>query len=104
MRNREEKGDLSVQAIAGTHVVQFGMDLPEQNARACSGLPCGRQMIPRKRNIVCSDIRSSPAWNRLQRQGFFVRPKDGTASDATFLAAPMRLVETKAEAVHRTLN
>ena len=35
MRNKEEKGDLSVQAIAGTHVVLLGMDLPEQK---CPGL------------------------------------------------------------------
>jgi hypothetical protein len=31
MRNKEQRGDLSVQAIAGTHVVVLlGMDLPEQ--------------------------------------------------------------------------
>ena len=35
MRNKEQKGDLSVQAIAGTHVVLLGMDLPEAN---CPGL------------------------------------------------------------------
>jgi phosphatidylserine/phosphatidylglycerophosphate/cardiolipin synthase-like enzyme len=35
MRNKEQKGDLSVQAIAGTHVVLLGMDLPEQK---CPGL------------------------------------------------------------------
>lgn len=35
MRNREQEGDLSVQAIAGTHVVLLGMDLPEQE---CPGL------------------------------------------------------------------
>ena len=35
MRNKEKKGDLSVQAIAGTHVVLLGMDLPELK---CPGL------------------------------------------------------------------
>src|SRR6266581_881446 len=35
MRNKKTKGDLSVQAIAGTHVVLLGMDLPEQD---CPGL------------------------------------------------------------------
>jgi phosphatidylserine/phosphatidylglycerophosphate/cardiolipin synthase-like enzyme len=35
MRNKEQKGDLSVQAIAGTHVVLLGMDLAEQD---CPGL------------------------------------------------------------------
>jgi phosphatidylserine/phosphatidylglycerophosphate/cardiolipin synthase-like enzyme len=35
MRNKEQKGDLSVQAIAGTHVVLLGMDLPKQE---CPGL------------------------------------------------------------------
>jgi hypothetical protein len=35
MRNKEKKGDLSVQAIAGTHVVLLGIDLPEQD---CPGL------------------------------------------------------------------
>ena len=35
MRNKEQKGDLSVQAIAGTHVVLLGMDLVEQD---CPGL------------------------------------------------------------------
>jgi phosphatidylserine/phosphatidylglycerophosphate/cardiolipin synthase-like enzyme len=35
MRNKKKTGDLSVQAIAGTHVVLLGMDLPEQK---CPGL------------------------------------------------------------------
>jgi hypothetical protein len=35
MRKKEQKGDLSVQAIAGTHVVLLGIDLPEPN---CPGL------------------------------------------------------------------
>src|SRR5438045_7933157 len=35
MRNKEQKEDLSVQAIAGTHVVLLGMDLSEQD---CPGL------------------------------------------------------------------
>ena len=35
MRNKETKGNLSVQAIAGTHVVLLGIDLPEQD---CPGL------------------------------------------------------------------
>jgi phosphatidylserine/phosphatidylglycerophosphate/cardiolipin synthase-like enzyme len=35
MRNKEQKGDLSVQAIAGTHVVLLGIDLSEQD---CPGL------------------------------------------------------------------
>jgi hypothetical protein len=35
MRNKEQNGNLSVQAIARTHVVLLGMDLPEQN---CPGL------------------------------------------------------------------
>ena len=35
MRNKEQKGDLTVQAIAGTHVVLIGIDLPKQD---CPGL------------------------------------------------------------------
>ncbi len=35
MRKKKTKGDLSVQAIAGTHVVLLGMDFPEAN---CPGL------------------------------------------------------------------
>ena len=35
MRNKGQKGELSVQAIAGTHVVLLGMDLPQQK---CPGL------------------------------------------------------------------
>jgi hypothetical protein len=35
MRNKEQKRDLSVQAIAGTYVVLLGMDLHEQD---CPGL------------------------------------------------------------------
>ena len=35
MRNKEQKGDLSVQAIAGTHVVLLGIDLVQQK---CPGL------------------------------------------------------------------
>src|SRR3954449_6744568 len=35
MRNKEQQGDLAVQAIAGTHVVLLGIDLPEQD---CPGL------------------------------------------------------------------
>ena len=35
MRQREQNGQLSVQAIAGTHVVLLGMNLPQQ---ACPGL------------------------------------------------------------------
>ncbi len=35
MRNKETKGKLSVQAIAGTHVVLLGIDFPEQD---CPGL------------------------------------------------------------------
>jgi phosphatidylserine/phosphatidylglycerophosphate/cardiolipin synthase-like enzyme len=35
MRKKNTKGDLSVQAIAGTHVVLLGIDFPEQN---CPGL------------------------------------------------------------------
>jgi hypothetical protein len=35
MRNKEQKGDLTVQAIAGTHVVLLGIDLPKTK---CPGL------------------------------------------------------------------
>ncbi len=35
MRNRNSSGGLSVQAIAGTHVVLLGMDLPKEK---CPGL------------------------------------------------------------------
>jgi len=35
MRNKEQKGGLSIQAIAGTHVVLLGMDLPKED---CPGL------------------------------------------------------------------
>ena len=35
MRNKETKGNLSVQAIAGSHVVLLGIDFPEQD---CPGL------------------------------------------------------------------
>src|SRR5256886_16596570 len=35
MRNKKQKGDISVQAIAGTHVVLLDMDFHEQD---CAGL------------------------------------------------------------------
>jgi len=35
MRNKEQKGGLSVQAIAGTHVMLLGIDLPKTK---CPGL------------------------------------------------------------------
>jgi len=35
MRNKEQKGDLTVQAIAGTHVVLLCIDLPKKK---CTGL------------------------------------------------------------------
>jgi hypothetical protein len=35
MRNKEQQSDLSVQGIAGTHVVLLGIDFPEQK---CPGL------------------------------------------------------------------
>src|SRR5947207_2698466 len=43
MRNKEEKGDLSVQAIAGTHVVLLGMDLPEQKCQGLLGFALRRE-------------------------------------------------------------
>lgn len=35
MRNKKQKGDLTVQAIAGAHVVLLGIDLPKTK---CPGL------------------------------------------------------------------
>jgi hypothetical protein len=43
MRNKEQKGDLSVQAIAGTHVVLLGMDLPEEDCPGLLGFALRRQ-------------------------------------------------------------
>jgi phosphatidylserine/phosphatidylglycerophosphate/cardiolipin synthase-like enzyme len=43
MRNKEKKGDLSVQAIAGTHVVLLGMDLPEQKCPGLLGVALRRE-------------------------------------------------------------
>ena len=43
MRNKEQKSDLSVQAIAGTHVVLLGMDLPEQKCPDLLGFALRRE-------------------------------------------------------------
>src|SRR5205814_2134912 len=43
MRNKEQKGDLTVQAIAGTHVVLLGMDLPEQKGTGLLGFALRRE-------------------------------------------------------------
>ena len=43
MRNKEQKGDLSVQAMAGTHVVLLGMDLPEQDYSGLLGFALRRE-------------------------------------------------------------
>src|SRR5438477_10465454 len=43
MRKKEQSGDLSVQAIAGTHVVLLGMDLPEQDYPGLLGFPWRRE-------------------------------------------------------------
>ena len=61
MRNKETKGNLSVQAIAGTHVVLLGIDFPEQDCRGHLDLPCDEKIILRERNIGCPDIRLSKA-------------------------------------------
>ena len=60
MRNKEQKRDLSVQAIAGTHVVLLGMDLPGGKVPGSArGSPCEERIIPRARNIGYPDIRLS---------------------------------------------
>jgi len=43
MRNKKTKGDFSVQAIAGTHVVLLGMDLPEQDCPSLLGFALRRE-------------------------------------------------------------
>jgi hypothetical protein len=43
MRNNEQKGNLSVQAIAGTHVVLLGMDLPKQDCPDLLGFDLRRE-------------------------------------------------------------
>jgi hypothetical protein len=43
MRNKKQKGDLSVQAIAGTHVVLLGIDLPEQKCLRLLGFALRRE-------------------------------------------------------------
>jgi hypothetical protein len=43
MRNKEQKGELCVQAIAGTHVVLLGMNLPEQNCPSLLGFALRRE-------------------------------------------------------------
>jgi hypothetical protein len=59
MRNKEQKGDLSVQAIAGTHVMLLGWTYPSKIARVCLDLLCDEKIIPKERNIGCRDIRLS---------------------------------------------
>jgi phosphatidylserine/phosphatidylglycerophosphate/cardiolipin synthase-like enzyme len=43
MRNKEQKGDLSVQAIAGTHVVLLGIDLQEAKCPSLLGFALRRE-------------------------------------------------------------
>jgi len=43
MRNKGQKGELSVQAIAGTHVVLLDMVLPEQKCPGLLGLALRRE-------------------------------------------------------------
>jgi hypothetical protein len=69
MRNKEQKGDLSVQAIARAHVVLLGMYLPEQKCPRWLGFALRQKTIPRERNIGCGDIRSSRTPSRLYIAG-----------------------------------
>ena len=61
MRNKEQKGDLTVQAIAGTHVVLLGIDLPETKCPGLLGFALRREIIPKGKNTGCQDIKLSPA-------------------------------------------
>src|SRR6266550_4171425 len=56
MRNKEQKGDLSVQAIAGTHVVLLGMDLPELK---CPGVLYSTRQHPIQ-GFTWSDFSAKP--------------------------------------------
>ena len=61
MRNKEQKGDLTVQAIAGTHVVLLGIDLPETKCPGLLGFALRREDHTEGENTGCQDIKLSPA-------------------------------------------
>jgi hypothetical protein len=64
MRNKKTKGDLSVQAIAGTHVVLLGMDLPEQDCPGLLGFALRREDHTEGEKYWLSDIRLSKGVRR----------------------------------------
>jgi len=67
MRNKEQKGDLSVQAIAGTHVVLLGMDLPEQDCPGLLGFALRREDRTEGEKYWLS------GYSHRRRQAFFTR-------------------------------
>jgi hypothetical protein len=89
MRNKKQKGDLSVQAIAGTHAVLSGIDLPEQKCPRLLGFALRREDPTDGKKHWLSGYKSfasiepSPAL----RISLF-DPKTGTASDANFAILP----------------
>jgi hypothetical protein len=76
MRNKEQKGDLSVQAIAQAHVVLLGMYLPEQKCPRWLGLPCDRRPYRGRETSVAAiyDLREHRAVSTSQE--FFIRPEN----------------------------
>jgi len=58
MRDKEQEGDPSVRAIAGTHVVLLGEDSPKQRCLRLRGICLAASIrIPKQRNIRCWDMR-----------------------------------------------
>jgi hypothetical protein len=85
MRNKEQKGDLSVHAMAAPHVVLPGMDLPEQTG------PRFLEFALRRAGVTESDKHCLPGYKifsgaqRLHTSGVALfDPKTGIRSDTTF--------------------
>ena len=57
MRKKKQNGERSVQAIAGTHVVLLGMDLPEPKCPGLLGFAFDVKITPKARSIGYRDIK-----------------------------------------------
>jgi hypothetical protein len=85
MRNKEQKGDLSVHAIAGARVVLNGIDFPEQKCPRLLGFALRRaDDIEGEKHwligyMIFASVEPSP-----HLRGSLFDPKTGTTSDATF--------------------
>ena len=73
MRNREQRADLSVQAIAGTHVVLLGMDLPEQQCPGLLGFALRREDHTEGEKYWLSGYKTFASIEPSPPQEFFIQ-------------------------------